>query len=158
MRDPRAIAMHLCAWAREELEAQQATLDVLERQEQAVRERDLDGVEMTSIAFERLTARAQSRTKRRGQLLRLLADVWQVPVGALTLGSVAERLGPNGQELAGLRQELRDGAAEVLRRNRQVGALVATFRRVAGEVVELLLTDEDGTSLTTGGALVDAEA
>ncbi|MDA1264114.1 MAG: flagellar export chaperone FlgN [Planctomycetota bacterium] len=158
MRDPRAIALHLCAWAREELEGQQAALALLERQERAVRDRDLAGMETVSAELGKFAAKGQSRAKRRNHLLGMLAGIWQVPQRALTLGSVVERLGTDGKQLAQLRQELRDGAAQVMRTMRKVGALVAAFRRVTGDVVELLLTDEDGTSLTTGGALVDAEA
>lgn len=158
MRDPRSVALHLAAWAREERAAQEEAVLVLRDQERAVRARDLDALEAASRRLEELGRRGALRARRRDRRLADLARIWSVPASALTLGSVAERLGSDGAELAELRGALRQGAAELLRVTRRVGALVAAFRRVAGEVVELLLTDEDGTPLHAGGGLVDAEA
>ena len=157
MRDPKGIAMHLTAWAREECEAQAHALQVLEAQERAVRSRDLPAVEAASDDVRALGPRGMARARRRDQLLGQLAKAWEVPREALTLGSVVERLGDDAEELRQLRQELRDRASEVLRASRRVGVLVSAFRRVSGEVVEMLLTEEGGAPLHEGGSLVDAE-
>ncbi len=158
MRDPRSIALHLEAWGREELDAQARTLELLEDQEQAALEHDLESVQATSAAMEALGSQGTARARRRDSLLAELAAVWNVPPSALTLASVSERLGAAGQALRALRTELRSTTAAVLRHARRVGLLLCAHRRIAGEVVELLLTDEQGRPLHGGGALVDAEA
>jgi hypothetical protein len=158
MRQPRAIALHLGAWAQDELAAQQLLLERLAEQEAAVTARDLAGVENCGEQLAQLSRKGAKRARRRGVLLGELAQAWQVPAGALTLGSVVERLGPDGAQLAELRVQLREGAAQVLRATRRTGHLVNAFRRLSKDVIELLLTDEDGSPLHNGGALVDAEA
>lgn len=157
MRDPKGIAMHLTAWAREECEAQEQTLKVLEAQERAVRSRDLQAVEAASDEVRALGPRGMARARRRDQLLGHLAKAWEVPREALTLGSVVERLGDDAKELSQLRQELRDSSSKVLRASRRVGVLVREFRRVSGEVVEMLLTGDGSAPLHEGGSLIDAE-
>jgi hypothetical protein len=157
MRDAQGISLHLAAWARDERAAQEQTLEVLEEQERAVRARDLGAVDAAVERLRLIGERGAARGRRRDQLLSDLAQAWDVPRAALTLGSVVERLGDDGAALAELRRELRQGAAQVLRASRRVAVLVSTLRRVSGEVIEMLLTDEDGTPLHGGGALVDAE-
>lgn len=157
MRDPHSLALHLAQWSRDERDAQLASLDLLEEQERAVRARDLDAVEAVGEQLRAQGARGATRARRRDQLLGELAAIWGVPRTALSLGSVAERLGKDDAGLAELRVELRHVAARVLRTSRRVAVLVNTFRRVSREVVEMLLTDEDGTPLHQGGGLVNEE-
>lgn len=158
MRDERTLAVHLAAWAKDEVAAQQQLLAALERQEEAVRVRDHGAIESAGEELERLSGTGATRARRRDFLLGQLAELWQVPRSVLTLGSVIERLGPKGELLVDLRAELRDGAALVLKKSRRVAALVNAFRRLSNEVVELLLTDEEGTPLHQGGTLIHVEA
>ena len=138
-------------------EAQEQALKVLEAQEHAVRSRDLQAVEAASDEVRALGPRGMVRARRRDQLLGQLAKAWEVPREALTLGSVVERLGDDARELSELRLELRDRSSKVLRASRRVGVLVSVFRRVSGEVVEMLLMEDGCAPLHEGGSLVDAE-
>ncbi len=158
MVNPRAIALHLAAWVREELDAQKQLLAVLDEQAAAAKGRDLDRLERAGELLQEHGNKGAVRARRRDRLLGELASQWSVPRSALTLASVAERLGSDGEELQGLRKRLRAGTAEVLLHTRKVGVLVAALGRVTREVVQVLLTDEDGSPLHNGGGLVDAEA
>ena len=157
MRSATGIALHLVAWAREECAAQEEALAVLEQQELAVRGRNLTAVNEAAEKMRELGPRGATRGRRRDQLLGQLAQVWNVPREALTLGSVVERLGKDAGELGELRIKLRHSTSQVLRATRRVGVLVTALRRISGDVIEVLLTDEDGSPLHEGGALVDAE-
>ena len=75
----------------------------------------------------------------------------------LTLTSIAERLGPEGEAILQVRGALRDSAARVAREGRRLGRLLSVHRQLARETIEILLTDEHGNPLHDEGTLVDAE-
>jgi hypothetical protein len=64
---------------------------------------------------------------------------WGVSANALTLGSIVERLGPAGEPLERLRDELRTRIAAVLRKNRRVARLVHVQSSLVNDTVSTLL-------------------
>jgi hypothetical protein len=142
---------------REELAAQVELLELLRRQEAAVVARTPDElVEVTSRIESALSA-AAARRLRREPILRKVAELVQAAPSALTLRSIAERLGDEGVRLRGLREELREATSRVVRQNRRVAAVVGLHRRLNQEVLELVLAEEDSNPFERTGALVDAE-
>jgi hypothetical protein len=142
---------------REELAAQVELLELLRRQEAAVVARTPDDlVEVTSHIESELSA-AAARRLRREPILRKVAELVQAAPSALTLRSIAERLGDEGVRLRGLREELREATSRVVRQNRRVAAVLGLHRRLNQEVLELVLAEEDSNPFERTGALVDAE-
>ena len=72
--------------------------------------------------------------------------------------SIAERFGSNAERLLELRDQLEEVTRETQRLGRKVGALIGVHRRVTRDVLETLLTDENGNPMNDEGTLVDARA
>lgn len=164
MKDARSLLNHLQVAIEEEIQAQLATLSVLERQEEAVRGRRLADVTEASAELDVHAQRAVQRTRRRDDLLRQLSATWGVPRSVLSLSSIAERAGSDGQRIADLRSELRASTAEVHRRNRRLATLIGHHRKLIRDVMECVVASgetqdgEGGQSFREGGSLLDAEA
>jgi hypothetical protein len=142
---------------RDELAGQSELLQLLRRQESAVVTRTPDElVELTS-RIETALSTAAARRLRRAPILRALAELLQVAPSALTLRSIADRLGSDGARLLVLREELRDVSAHIVRQNRRIAAVVGLHRRINQEVIELVLAEAGSNPLERTGALVDAE-
>jgi len=142
---------------RRELSGQAALLELLRRQEAAVISRTPEPLAEVTECIERELASAAAHRLEREPVMQRLAGLLGVAPTALTLGSLIERLGEDGQRLQPLRDELRDMTAKVVRHNRRVAALVGLHRRLNQEVLEHLLAQDDSNPLERSGALVDAE-
>jgi hypothetical protein len=142
---------------RDELTGQGELLELLRRQEKAVVARTaVELLEVTGLIESELSA-AAARRLRREPILRRVAELMQLAPSSLTLRSIVERLGDEGQRLRALREELREAASRVVRQNRRVAAVVGLHRRLNQEVLELVLAEEDSNPFERTGALVDAE-
>ena len=148
---------HLLGWARDEVAGQRRLLATLELQEEATIAHDVGRVDEHTAAIQAELGRAPGRAERRETLVQALAAHWNVPASVLTLTSIAERLGPEGESLLQVRSDLRDIAARVARQGRRLGRLLSVHRQLARETIEILLTDEQGNPLHDEGTLVDAE-
>ena len=155
--DLGSLRNHLLGWARDELASQGRIAALLARQEEAAVAHDVRRVEEATAAIQAELGRAPRRAERRGTVIQALATRWKVPAGQLTLTSIAERLGPEGQPLLQVRTDLRDMAAQLARQGRRLGRLLSVHRQLARETIEILLTDEHGNPLHDEGTLVDAE-
>jgi hypothetical protein len=111
----------------------------LERQEKALVSGRPDDIDAATHAVEIELAREFDRARRREAIFARLASSWNVSAGALTLASIAERLGAGGEKLDAMRGELRASIARVLRRNRRVARLVHVQRGIVNDTVTALL-------------------
>ena len=159
MNDVRAILRKLESWAVEELNAQRRTLERLQQHGAALRDGDPAALEARGREMEGEGAAGIERAARRTALLRLLGSQWGVDPKSLTLASVAERCGRDGERLARLRTDLRRAAAATARAVRANTRAARAHQRAWSEILgELLSLGPGQADLPAGGQLVDAEA
>ncbi len=160
MSHANTLINHLEANAREELAAQDRFMTLLDEQERAIVSGRAEGVVQSSKSIEAESAQAARRAASRQQILKGISNAWQVPVTAMTLGSIAERAGAHGQRLADLRSELRSKTSDVIRKNRQVSAVARLHHHVIREVIGTIFSDDGSGFLdeNASGNLIDAEA
>ena len=151
---------HLEANARDELAAQERFLVLLDGQEQAIVKANTEDATRFGTELENEASGASRRAVSRQRILKAISSVWNVPVSAMTLGSIAERAGNRGQRLAEIRKELRLKASEVIRKNRRVASVARMHQQVMREVIDMVFADENGGPLSENvpGNLIDAEA
>ena len=148
----------LGGYVQEEISTRRRTLGLLEEQEAAIRANDSAAMAEAVKRLERDMTTNADRSRRRGKILEALSAEWGVPADLLSLGSIIERGGAQAAHLAPLRAELRTVTAEVVRKNRLLGALIGMHRRVIRDVIECVLDDDRGAALNGAGTLIDAEA
>ncbi len=160
MKNTDALLNHLEANAREELAAQERFLALLDEQEQAIIAGSSAAVADVTKRLEKESPSAARRSTTRARLVKAIAEAWQVPIGAMTLGSIAERAGRHGERLSVLRDELRNKANEVGRKNRRVASVARLHHQVIREVINTIFRDDEGGYLDgeAAGTLIDAEA
>ncbi len=156
--EERRIANLLEANVRAELKLRRAMLELVVAQERAVLDDRRDDLDAALRELEVLLARAAEPAAGRSRLLAQLGALWRIDARALTLGSVALRLGEHGRTLGELRGELREVLATLARRNRRLGALIALQRRIVRDVVGAVLGQPSGESLRDAGTVLCAEA
>jgi hypothetical protein len=157
--DVTPILRKLESWAIEELGAQRRTLERLQQQHAALRDGDPTALEARGREIDGESAAGIERAARRSALLRLLGVQWGVDPKSLTLASVAERCGREGERLARLRSDLRRAAAATARALRGNVRAARAHQRAWGEILSGLLSSASSASdLHAGGQLVDAEA
>lgn len=133
------MAEALLALLHDEIEGKSRLANGLERQERALVAGPPAAIDAATRVVEVELAREMDRARRRDAIFKRLAAHWNVSPGALTLASVAERLGAHTERLATLRAELRAAIAVVLRRNRRVARLVSVQSSLVNETVAALL-------------------
>lgn len=152
-----SLNLHLCALVSEDITAHERLYVTLDEQEHAVAAHDADTVDATTQRVGELLEASAQRAAKRTRLLQGFAEHFSVAGGAVTLGSIAARLGDDGQRLAELRLELRDLVERVQQKNRRVSALISMHRHVTNEILETVLADETGNPVHERGVLLDAE-
>lgn len=156
--EERRLANLLEANVRAELKLRRDMLERVVAQERAVLDNRRADLYAALKEVETLLARAAEPAAKRARLLAECGALWRVDARALTLGSVALRLGEHGRTLSELRVELREVLATLARRNRRLGALVALQRRIVRDVVGAVLGQSSGESLRDTGTVLYAEA
>ncbi len=154
----RSLANHLEACLVNEIESKRAALQWIEQLELTLGGYDAEGFEGSVQKGASLPGVDERNAKRRKKLIGELAAAWGVPEGTLTLGSIARRLGADGERLDALREELRDLVGTVLKRRRRLSSLIGLHRRVNTELMQLILGCESEEQVHEGGSLVNAEA
>lgn len=153
----RKLGNRLLVAVREDVAAHQRVLVLLQRQEATVtRPADPPFREATE-ALEQELERLPFRKGQRDRTLKEMGRAFGVEASALTLGSVAERLGDAGRPLELERLRLREAILDVQSVNRRVAALIRMHRDVTREILYSVLGDGSGTSPLDGGTLIDAE-
>ena len=158
MSDLRTNLRQLEACVQEEHGAQARVLSRLKAQGVALQAGRPDEIATATRALEGELAGLAARTERRCALLRRLASSWGVSAGALTLASIAERAGPEGERLQRMRAGLRRVLAEVARQTRRNAQTAKLHQRTWNDLFEDVLGELVGSEAPAGGRLVDAEA
>lgn len=148
------LVRQLEACLQEEKGVQGRLLALLEAQEKAALAGDGDALVITGDDLERELAGETTRERRRRELLAGFAAAFGVPARILTLSSIVERLGSEGERLGRLRAELRETLLAVRGKSKRVAVIARGHQDVLRDVLRVLL----GDSSETGGVLVDAEA
>jgi hypothetical protein len=150
------LLIQLEAWAHEELAAQRELARLLEEQQGAVARNDGGALAASDGRIRDRLRSSAARDRRRTQLLERLASELGVARGTLTLGSLvarAESLGLPVAGLRGLRGELREACARVLRLGRRLAAVARSHRALLDEVLRSLAPgDAPGETADTGSA------
>jgi hypothetical protein len=133
-------------------------LTLLAAQEHAL----VSGVSEQIVAATRELEREQrsvpQRAMRRDEVLAALAARWNVAPRTLSLASVVERAGDDGERLGRQRAELRELVAKVARLTRRNAFNARVQESVNAEILQTVLNLSGVESVAAGGALVDAEA
>ncbi|MCK6445890.1 MAG: flagellar export chaperone FlgN [Planctomycetes bacterium] len=158
MKELQTLVRHLEAHLQDELAAQERTLGLLEAEEHALRGRDPHLVFERTTALERELATGVGRARRREELLARLGALWRVPPATLTLSSIAERAGVEGERIRRLRGELRERVAKVVKLARRVATLARTHQRFFSDVLQSLFATIGAGDVRQNGSLLDAEA
>ena len=152
------LAIQTEAWVQEELGAQRALLEALSRTEQAARAGKSAGLERHGRELEGLLEEVGARDARRRALLGRLAGALGLPANGVTLSRLvarmeADQLDP--RRLQGLRAELREIVAGVVRTSRRLAAVAQYHRGLMNELCSALTAG--GAGIEGAGALLDAE-
>lgn len=157
------LVRQLESYLQEELDAQRRVCECLTAQ----RDELLRSTPAAARGFvERLEtqlAKAPARAQRRHDLVRKLATQFGVATGTLTLSSIVERLGAEGDRLARMAHELRDATRDCALAARKLAALSRLHARLNDEILDAVLSLRGaGASRSIDpypapGALVDAE-
>jgi hypothetical protein len=141
-----------------ELRSRARMLQLVEAQEQGVLAAERAAVDGALAELEVELTRAAAQASARTRMLADLGALWGVDPAALTLSSVAQRMGARAAGLVEARRELREQVALLARRNRRLGALVALQRRIVRDVVGAVLGDSVGDVFRSPGTVLSAEA
>ena len=98
------------------------------------------------------------RGQRRAQIVAALAAQWGIAPTALTLSSIATRLGDAGERVATKRSALREAVASELWANRRLGVLMGAERRLVRDLLRSIYGEDVEKALDGAGNLVDAQA
>ena len=149
---------HLEAWVRTEIAQQEKLAELIDNQIAAIQNASSEEFEQCTLAVDQALNATPERHAQRDRILTGFERLWDVPASAMTLRSIAARVGQEGERLLALRDELRERSAVVLKQGRKAQALFNLHRSLFREVIETLLTDENGSPFDQEGALVDASA
>ncbi len=151
----QSLVHKLEAQLQEERGVQGRLLSLLDAQEKAVLAGDGRALEITGSDIERELSTEPRRERNRRELFEDVASMLGVPMRILTVRSIAERLGADGERLSRLRNELEEALLAVRRKAQRISVLARGHQEVLRDVMCLLL----GTDGETGdGLLVNAEA
>jgi hypothetical protein len=153
-----SLIKHLEVNVMEEISAKRATLEAILAQEQSIAANDPSSFEKTVEEIGKLVPRDGHRAAKREHLLRQISEHWQVPVEALTLGSIVRRLGLEGTRLEELRVELRKVVATVLKHNRRLSSLIGMHRRLNRDIIQVVLGGDEKYDIDSSGTILDARA
>lgn len=154
---PSNLLNRLVIAIREENVSHQQILELLGVQEESIRRPASEAFKAATEELEVELKRNAQRTARRERAVVALAVELGVAPSAATVGSLAERLGPDGALLAAERAQLIELSQEVGRLNRRMATLVRLHRQVTRDLIQVVLGSEDGGDVHAGGSLIDAE-
>jgi len=152
------LANQLEALLDEELAARGRTTEILNEQIGALHEKDLEAFTECSQRMECELSSNAERGARRARIVALLAAQWDIAPTALTLASIATRLGDAGKRVLSKRAALREAVATELWANRRLGVLMGAERRLVRDLLRTIYGEEVEQALDSAGILIDAEA
>jgi hypothetical protein len=123
----------------DEIAGKQRLESTLDRQELAIVAARSDDLDVATRAVELELEREMDRARRRDAIFSRMAAHWGISARTLTLASIVERLGPQGDGIARMRVDLRARIAAVLRKNRRVARLVSVQSTLVNDTVAALI-------------------
>jgi hypothetical protein len=142
---------------REENASHRQMLALLKIQEGSIRRPSSEAFKAATEELEvELKRNAQRRARRERAVVALAGELGVAP-SAATVGSLVERLGPDGALLSEERAQLIELSREVGDLNRRMATLVRLHRQVTRDLIQVVLGAEDGGDVHAGGSLIDAE-
>jgi hypothetical protein len=154
----QSLWMHLEQWMQEEIVGKRRLADLITEQESALLANRIDDLDRATHSVDTELARELERSKRRQRIFVLLAKHWEVDAAALTLGSIVERGGRDAEAIGRLREELRDAAASVLKKNRRFARFAHAHSRLVQDTLALVLHGDENALLRDSGSVFDARA
>jgi hypothetical protein len=152
------LANQLEALLDEELAARGRTTAILNEQLEALQEKDREAFTACSKKMETELGSNAERGGRRARIVAALAAQWNIAPTALTLSSIATRLGDAGARIFSKRAALREAVANELWANRRLGVLMGAERRLVRDLLRSIYGEDVEKALDGAGNLVDAEA
>ena len=152
------LANQLEALLDEELSARGRTTAIINEQIETLREKDRVAFGECIQRMENELASNSERGQRRAQIVAALATQWGIAPTALTLSSIATRLGDAGKRIAEKRATLREVVASELWANRRLGVLMGAERRLVRDLLRSIYGEDVEKALDGAGNLVDAQA
>ena len=155
--------LQLEAWATEELAAQRELSQALARQEDAIRTGSTEGLIEASAGVQDAVRGQAQRERRRVAGLRALARRFGVAAETLTLKSISERAQAAGYDCSRLdraRANIREAAADALKRGRRIATIARHHRSLLDDLFHELAgqTADRGDTSQKGALLVNREA
>lgn len=154
----QSLWLHLEQWMHEEIAGKRKLAELITEQEAALLAHKIDELDRATAAVNVELGRETERSRRRQRIFALLAQHWGVDAAALTLGSICERGGQDADAIARLRDELRDAAALVLRKNRRFARFATAHSRLVQDTLALVLHGDVNALPRDSGAVFDARA
>lgn len=157
------LVRQLESYLQEELDAQRRVCECLTAQRDELLRSTPAAARGFVDRLEAQLAKAPARAQRRHDLVRRLATQFGVATGTLTLSSIVERLGTQGERLARMANELREATRECAVATRKLAALSRLHARLNDEILDAVLALRGGGAnrasdpFPAPGALVDAE-
>lgn len=156
------LAIHVESWLQEEIAAQSALREALNRTEAAVRTGGAPELNAAGQRLQELLATSGVRESRRRVLISKLASELGVAPREVNLTRLARELAARGVDsgrLAGLRTELRGLVAEVVRTGRRLEAVAQYHQGLFEELYGVLIPERPGDQAgERATVLVDEEA
>lgn len=146
------------AYVQEELGAQGRLIALLEDQERALLSHERTSIEAVSEALHAQFPASAARSRRREELVGLLAQSWGVAANTLTLSSIVTRAGADGERLARQRAELERATRRAQKLARRTAAAARLHSRLSNEIVRACLGVGSEAGAQAAGAMVNAEA
>lgn len=148
-------------WLVTELAAQRALSALVDRQLDAIRAGDAEGMAVLVAEVDQRLKDGKPHEIRRALLVERFAEGAGIARKEATIARILDVLDERGvatQRLRELRAELRDTIAELLKKNRRVTALARYHRGLLDEVLRAIAgSSGDAAAASGSGALVNAE-
>ena len=154
----RKLANQLEALLDEELAARGRTTAVINKQIEALQAKDRLAFAGCTTDMETELSSNAERGQRRAKIVAALAARWRVAPTALTLTSIAKRLGEAGGRISTKRASLREAVATELWANRRLLTLMRADRQIVRDLLRSIYGEDVERALDSAGNLVDAEA
>lgn len=154
----QSLCLHLEQWMQEEIVGKRKLAELITEQERALLANNIDELDSATRAVDTELNRERERSRRRQRIFELLAKHWNVDAAALTLGSIVERGQHDAAAIGRMRDELRDVAADVLKKNRRFARFAHAHSRLVQDTLALVLHGDENAIPRDSGTVFDTRA
>lgn len=151
------LVLALDASLQAEIGGKEIQIALLDRQERAIADRDVDALADATRDLQKELTREIDRATKRSSIMTNLARALDLPL-PVRVGTIADALGSRGASLSSRRIELRASCAASVRKTRHVAALIRGHAAIVEEALGKFLSPDPSGAPLGRGSLVDAEA